>query len=324
MNIKKIYICHTYYHVYSTLIKEVQTPNTSDIVICDAIPQFRELISKLVKTDIFNNIFFFSEKNTKSIYPKTIKEYIICHYYIKKAVRISFKVNLNLYESVYIYNDLTVMGKYLQSCKKYYTLIEDALDINKIIFKYKEYMRHMFVLRIKQALTIGFLPFGLSKYVKSIEVNENKDLNIPFVEKVVEVPRKLIIDKLTDTHKKLIFNVFTDKIDEISGEKKIIILTQPLYLERLVDTEEKQIEIYRNMIKKYQDEYSICIKPHPRDLVEYNKIFENVIIIDKNIPIEIINFDKSFYFDIGITVTSTSINTIENIEQRISVGLQNN
>ncbi len=63
MKQNNIYICHTLYHVYITLIKNIKNPKTSDIVICNSIPNCKNLIAKLKKSKIFNAVYFYNEKD---------------------------------------------------------------------------------------------------------------------------------------------------------------------------------------------------------------------------------------------------------------------
>lgn len=65
---------------------------------------------------------------------------------------------------------------------------------------------------------------------------------------------------------------------------KILILTDPLCT---LDVREK---IFRDVIKMYEKEGSIFIKPHPRDELDYRKLFPEYPQFDATVPMEMLNF----------------------------------
>ena len=64
-----------------------------------------------------------------------------------------------------------------------------------------------------------------------------------------------------------------------------IILTQPMYADSIMSKEE-QIDVYRQMIKKY-GEHNCIIKSHPRDLIDYQSIFPDTLCFNKAIPMQL-------------------------------------
>ena len=56
---KKIYICHTFYHVLITLMKEIKNKNQdSDILLSDSIPNYKELGKNIEESNIMKNIYY--------------------------------------------------------------------------------------------------------------------------------------------------------------------------------------------------------------------------------------------------------------------------
>lgn len=70
-------------------------------------------------------------------------------------------------------------------------------------------------------------------------------------------------------------------------------------------TDYKQIEIYSNILKHY-DQEQVVIKPHPNDYIDYKKIFPKTKIFPKDVPFEL--FYYIFGHQIGryITISSSS------------------
>lgn len=82
-----------------------------------------------------------------------------------------------------------------------------------------------------------------------------------------------------------------------------IILTQPMYVDGVM-TKEEQIDIYRQMTEKYGAENCI-IKPHPRDLIDYDKVFPDVVFFNKSIPMRLLAIFGVNYDNV-VTVNSSA------------------
>ena len=125
----RVYICHTYYQVYISIVKEIKTPKSADIILADTIPDIKKLTSSLKKSKIFNKVFMFPEIKLKKVFNEQKLEFKI--FRGKKLLNLferNFAFNFSQYKSIYIYNDWTVFGCYLIDKKIKYHLIEDGLD----------------------------------------------------------------------------------------------------------------------------------------------------------------------------------------------------
>lgn len=319
---RNLYICHTIYHLYITIIKKLINNQDIDIVLSDTIYNCVELKEKLLKFNISDNIFIIEESKIK-LPARGLSVYDKINHNKKIAGVLSKYIEFepNNYDHIYIYNDSTKIGMYLISNKLEYKLIEDGLNSFKNIDKLW-YKKYSFKSKVLGYLNLNILFWGESKYCKSIEVNEIKDLKIP-LKKVIELDRGNLIKKLSNENKKIIWDIFvkSDTLEEVINEKSIIILTQPLFQDNLVKSESYQKNLYKTIIDKYSNSNSnIIIKPHPRDKVEYN--FENCTIMDKMIPIEALNFNKNIKVDKVITVFSTAIDAIEFANEKINLGFE--
>lgn len=83
----------------------------------------------------------------------------------------------------------------------------------------------------------------------------------------------------------------------------ILLLTQPLSEDGYI-TEREKINIYSKIIK---DNYkNILIKPHPRELTNYQNYFKNIILLDKDIPIELYSLLGMKFYKV-VSLFSTSV-----------------
>jgi len=328
MKKSSVYICFTYYHILVSIVKEINKVNNKlvDIIICSTIPNY-ELISKsLEKTNIFSEIIFFDEKKYQINDPLGKKkistfDFLFFNSFVKKNIIVDFKIK-GFYKEVNIYNDATNLGYYLRANRIYYNLLEDAKDSYKVL---KNYMK----INYRKKLKYNFFSFetyfyhGKSKFSKFVEVNDSNGLQIP-MKKVLVENKKQMFEKLTNEQKMIIYQIFipNDDVPIDCNYQSVLILTQPLFQDNLVKSKEIHKQIYKDILLNYCKNSKVFIKPHPRDDFDYFNNFLNVVVIDKDIPIEILNFNQKVKFKTAITVSSSSIYGIEFISQLIYLGFE--
>ena len=94
---------------------------------------------------------------------------------------------------------------------------------------------------------------------------------------------------------------------------KILILTDPLCT---LDVREK---IFRDVIKMYEKEGSIFIKPHPRDELDYRKLFPEYPQFDATVPMEMLNFFPGLKFKKVVGVL-TEVKGLPFAEEAVRLG----
>ena len=134
--------------------------------------------------------------------------------------------------------------------------------------------------------------YGSHKNIKKVYLTNEFDH--PLIKDKVEV---INIEKqwnnLSSKEQKEILTIFNVNLDKINFKgKTALILTQPLTEDNLATLEE-ELDIYKEFFEKFND-YTIIIKPHPRDLKDYHEIYPNIEIIDRFFPVELLSL-------IGIT-----------------------
>lgn len=327
MESKNVYICASYYHLLIAIIKKLKSDIDSDLAIIaisknDCLIKDELLIDRLKQVGLFKNIF---------IYDLSYDAKGILHIYnfFKKIIETSINIKkkvyrFNEYEDVYIFHDYGIIGYILNKQKVKYNLIEDGTDCFKSYNKkvLKSFRRNWLIRKLKRLFY--FYERGESKAIKSIEVNDATDLYVKD-KKIIECPKKILFSSLTTQEKETIIDIFMENKDTICTEgDSLLLLTQPIDADTygFINSEKEKVQIYYEIIKKYANNNRIIIKPHPwenTNYSEYLKNEENIEILDKNFPVEILNFFNNKFKKV-ITINSTAINLIDNCEEKIELG----
>lgn len=316
---KKIYICHTEYHVLITLIKNINnSKEKNDIVLYGTLKNVNKVYKKIKETDLFDNVYIFNYRDTEEVekIPET-KNVILRRIRLKKWIKEKYNFDFLKNKEVYIFNDNSLIGMFLRLSKINYNIIEDGYDCYKHIERHYDFNGIKY--KIKILINDITNSFGTSKYVKQIEVNSLEGINLSFKNKFIEKPRKEIFDKLDNKQKKIIIDVFLDKPLDLSNKEVSLLITQPLYKDGFLDNEEQQIKMYKYMLETYI-QGDIIIKPHPRDETNYLKVIKDCIVLNSDFPIEILNLMDGIHIKKCITAFSTSVDFITRCDEKIVLG----
>ena len=300
LNKETLYIFNTQYQFLIALIK-VKENGTDSLAIVNR--RLDERIQRiLIKENIVKDIIHIDE----SIFAfcKSIPQ------------RRELKMRLENFNEVNIFIDHFTIGAYLDKYKIPYNTIEDGY--NFFMYEYRDFREKLFT---KEATVQDYKEFikhilfckknkpGFGKYCQSIEVN---DISVvPKDEryhKFKEVPRKELFNNISEERKQLILRVFdVEELSEVA-EKSVLILTQPLSLDGLLNSDDKQYGFYKKICDKYLSEgYEVYLKPHPRDSVSYERI-NGAKLIAQSVPMELIEIVSDVKFERIITHSSTAIN----------------
>lgn len=119
-----------------------------------------------------------------------------------------------------------------------------------------------------------------------------------------------------------IFGITDDVIDTLRDKKdKVLILTQ-CFSENNAIAEDVKIKYYKDLVNEYSLNRQVFIKPHPREITDYCKLFPNVTVIPKNFPIEILNYIPDLFFETGLTINSSSIENCIFVKNKIYIGYE--
>ncbi|MGN0687092.1 MAG: glycosyltransferase family 52, partial [Oscillospiraceae bacterium] len=123
--------------------------------------------------------------------------------------------------------------------------------------------------------------------------------------------RKPLFDSLSPAELETLKLIFLRDMPQFDDRNSVLLITQPLYEDGIVLSETEQMEIYQKLAAKYTEGYSLVIKPHPRDKADYSAAFPKAVIIDSNMPLEIIALIHKPEFRCVISLNSSSERVIK-------------
>ncbi|MCR4901987.1 MAG: glycosyltransferase family 52 protein [Butyrivibrio sp.] len=336
----RIYVCHTFYHVYVACLKEFHilhnTDNSSSkaaLVLSKMSNKFGTMVDRAKKCPLFEEVFEYDEKedtffpelkelktDTGSLFKNMINRIKFCKRFGQLQEEY-VPVDFTKYKDIYVFCDSDPIGYYLNYKKIKYHALEDGLNC----IKYYDTARfdnngHFAIKAFMASMGLIFIQNGYGRYCIDMEVNNISILDYP-CPKYIEQSREELTDELTRTDKDIMLELFIENMEELKdqlskgeGKQRVLILSEPL-----CDLQTRQ-RIFSDIIKDYIDENSIVmIKQHPRDVLDYKKAFPNVILLSGSFPMEMLNFIKGLEFDRLVSVY-TQVDSIKFVKEKIYLG----
>lgn len=335
---ERIYICHTYYHVYVTFLKELNRPREqrrqATLMLSSLSIDFENLKERVESTGLFERVVEFDEKrdtafpelagyrqDTGNLIKNLINRVKFTHRFAH-ALAPTIPVDLKQYGEIYVYCDSDPIGYYLNVYRIPYHALEDGLNCLKNYDAARYDNRGHFRLKafLSERCNLIFIQNGYGKYCKDMEVNDISLLKYPY-RKYIEQPRQALVNGLTQEDKDLILRAFVRDMEslraQLSGEDgmqdKILILTDPLC------SLEIRERIFRDIIAMYEPEGKIFLKPHPRDELDYRKLFAEYPQFDAAMPMEMLNFFPGIRFKKVVAVL-TEVGAIRYAQETVRLG----
>lgn len=314
---ERIYVCHTYYHVYVACLKELNLPEEkqgqAELVLSTMSNDFGDLKSRAEACGLFRQVHIYEEKEDLC-FPDVMKYHtdrgnllfnllarIRYTKLLGKRQEPFVPVDFKEYKDIYVFCDSDPIGYYLSGKRIKYHALEDGLDCISTYDTARYDNRGHFKLKAFLAsLNLIFIQNGFGKYCMDMEVNDISILPFP-CPKYKEQPREELVKGLDRKAKDTLLRLFIADMDEITeklsqgeGKERVLILTEPLCA---LDVREK---IFRDVIREYAKvdgrDAIILLKPHPRDVLDYQKLFPEYIVLDKKFPMEVLNFIEDLKF----------------------------
>lgn len=334
----RIYVCHTYYHVYVTFLKELKLPEKkrggATLVLSKMSCNFENLKSRVESTGLFEQVLEFDEQNEKN-FPELKKYRQSGGGFLKNLInRIRFTrlyaklqepylpVRFQDYKDIYVYCDSDPIGYYLNQNRIYYHALEDGLNCLKNFDAARYDNRGHFGLKafLSRRLNLIFVQNGYGKYCLDMEVNDISLIQYP-CPRYIEEPRQALVDRLTESDKQIILQAFIRDKETLERQiaeskahgEKILILTDPLCT---LDVRER---IFRDIISQFAQEGQIFIKPHPRDELNYRELFGEYPQFDATVPMELLNFFPGLHFSKVVAVL-TEVKAIRFADEVVRLG----
>ena len=321
---QRIYVCHTFYHAYIACLKELDRPaeerGEATLLLSSMSNDFGTLQERAAESGLFELVLPFDEKEESFF-----KELAPLHrdrgnLILNMLQRIRFTrkfgkllepyipVDFKAYQEIYVFCDSDPIGYYLSTHRIPYHALEDGLDCIRYYDTARYDNRGHFELKAWMAAhNLIFIQNGYSKYCIDMEVNDISVLPYP-CKKYIEKNRKELTEHMTGEQKKILTSIFIENrealVKDLSAEgrkrKKVLVLTEPL-----CDLTTRE-QIFTDIVNTYkwfgEEEGCVIMKPHPRDVLDYAKLFPENIVLDGKFPMEILNFVDGLYFDRVVTV----------------------
>lgn len=317
----RIYVCHTYYHVYVACLKELnlarEMQGAATLVLSTMSNDFGDLKSRAEVCGLFEAVYLFEEKEDVQ-FPEIMKYHVDRgNLFLNLLARIRYTkllgkaqqpyvpVDFKEYGDIYVFCDSDPIGYYLSWRKIPYHAMEDGLDCISTYDTARYDNRGHFRLKAFLAsLNLIFIQNGWGKYCQDMEVNDISVLPYP-CPKYIEKKRSKLTAGLSGEDQALLVKLFIANIDEIrekltQDREMVLLLTEPL-----CDLTVRE-KIFRDCIAQYGTvegtECIILIKPHPRDVLDYETLFSDCIVLDKKFPMEVLNYIEGLTFRRVISV----------------------
>lgn len=334
----RIYVCHTYYHVYVTFLKELNLPKEkrgqATLVLSNLSIHFERLKERVESTGLFEQVVEFDEKrddffpelaqyrkDTGSLV-KNLWNRILFTRRFAKLQEAYIPVNFKEYAEVYVYCDSDPIGFYLNQNHIKYHALEDGLNCLKNYDAARYDNRGHFGLKafLSEKLNLIFIQNGYGKYCIDMEVNDISLLKYPY-KKYIEQPRQALVDRLTQEDKDIILKAFIRDMSKLKAQieesnqvgDKILVLTDPLCTLKIRE------RIFRDIIETYEKEGTVFLKPHPRDELDYRTLFAEYPQFDATVPMEMLNFFPGLRFKKVVAVL-TEIKAIQFADEVVRLG----
>lgn len=255
-----------------------------------------------INKEIFKNNSITLEKENASSKFDSMKKRMKMYHFIKDLVKRNNLEGLTVYGG-----DHLTGAEYFIKNHEFHVIEDGIINYYSMPEVDKQIERESFLLKTFKYATYLYYPYGFSKNITKIYLTKEAE-NVPerLKNKIETISLKNLWDNLAKEKKEEILYVFglnKNLLEELS-QKENILLTQPFSEDNVVSENEK-IEIYRNIMKNY-DESCTVIKTHPREKTDYSAVFLKAVILDKPFPFELFSLMDS-NFKRAITVFSTSV-----------------
>ncbi len=341
---KKIFICEYPYVLYKVLMKaSLNKEDIYDIVITNRLEKMVDIIEKIKESKLFRNVYYFDikklnlkyymslHKRNKNVIKERMYQLKIWKYFYdisckQKLKDIKIEIDFSQYDEIYCTDGAFVIENYLTVNKIPHFMIEHAKDVYikanysalSSLFHYGE------IILDKYHITTGIEI--ASQYCLGMEVNSDRGKDqLPFLKE-----RKLLfwnveehLRQLSEKQRETILDIYMKSYVGNFDYDKVynILLTNPLYIEGDLESEEDQIKVYQEIIKRNHLNHGckLLIKSHPRDKTDYHGKLEG-ILIDSMISSEILCISKKLKLNKVVTLYSSSAETfIGNVKEVIKI-----
>lgn len=321
-----LFICYTAYQVMVEVCRAFEAPCPPHMLLSASLPGAEALAQRLRFTGLFAEVRVFDEEGCGNAFQTgfwrtLLLQRIIGRRNVEKYH--GFCLDGAQYRGVYIHNDWSVLGRYLQDKGTPYILCEDtfastcAAGGHQLILQQRA-LPHF---ALRRAFGYGYLYWGDWKKVKAIETESIAKATVPFAkERLTQRSQKAVFAALTKEQKALLCSVFLTSPLPENCAGAVLFLTRDFVSEGLMD-EETQRRMYKAVAEQYCAGGPLFVKAHPRDASDYAALFPEAVVLDRAMPSEVLNFALPFRFARAVTVESTVLKAFEAADEKVALTL---
>lgn len=313
-----LYICHTAYQVLVDLLRAGRSegkPHT--LVLSAAVADVQALAARLDKTGVVRTVQV-DETRWLGTVTGPLADLRARRAFEKLC---GWKLERSRYENIYIHNDWSVLGRYLQDCHAGYILCEDTFgstlgpDQHLVTDQRAapDFAR-------KQRTGKGYLYWGDSPWCKLVESEDAARCTLFGADKMVTDSKAALLQSLTDDEKAMVRSVFLTQPLPEQAEGATLLLPRSFVADGLM-TQERQDAMFRAVAARYAVG-PLFIKTHPRDTTDYHALFPDAVILERTMPSEVLNFCLPFTFRRAVTVQSFVLRGFTAAEEKIHLTLE--
>ena len=313
-----LYICHTAYQVLVDLLRAGRAegkPHT--MVLSAAVADAEALAARLDKTGVVRTVLV-----DETRWPGTVTGPLAawrCRRAFEKLC--GWKLDRTRYENIYIHNDWSVLGRYLQDCRAGYILCEDTFgstlgpDQHLVTDQRAapDFAR-------KQRSGKGYLYWGDSPWCKAVESEDAARCSLFGPDKMVTDSKGALLESLTGDEKAMVRSVFLTRPLPEQAEGATLLLPRSFVADGLM-TQDRQDAMFQAVAARYAAG-PLFIKTHPRDTTDYQALFPDAVILERTMPSEVLNFCLPFTFRRAVTVQSFVLRGFTAAEEKILLTLE--
>ena len=311
-------ICHTAYQVLVDLLRAGRAegkPHT--MVLSAAVADAEALCRRLDGTGVVRTVLV-----DESRWPGTVTGPLASLRARRAFEKLcGWKLNVEQYRNIYIHNDWSVLGRYLQDCHAGYILCEDTFgstlgpDQHLVTDQ-----RALPDFSVRQKSGKGYLYWGDSPWCKRVESEDAARCTLFGPEKLVTDSKGALLASLSDAEKAMVRSVFLTQPLPDHAEGATLLLPRSFVADGLL-TQERQDAMFRAVAARYTVG-PLFIKTHPRDTTDYRALFPDAVILERTMPSEVLNFCLPFTFRRAVTVQSFVLRGFTAAEEKILLTLE--
>ena len=293
-----LFCCHTLYHVLLALIRAMRHRAgggaPASVLLADTIPDVEALAVRLRESGVFAAVLTVEEarldaQNNESAF-----------YRLRHPGRKPY-FSLPAGAEVYLSNDWSAVGRYLQREHIPYTLCEDTvggtLDPDQHLLDEQRAAPDFSRRR--------YLYWGDSRDCRAVESEDPGRCTLFPKEKLRRFSARTLLAGLTDEEKAAARRVFlTEPLpeDPAAYAAATLLLPRSFVADGLMD-QPTQDAMFRAVAARYNDG-PLFIKTHPRDATDYTALFPGAVVLPRSMPSEVLNFCLPGKFKRAVTVQS--------------------